>query len=215
MSDLHTMAEQFRNNKKVISDGLRLCCGQPPRLISGPGIGYLLCCMECGRGMMDNAQNTYQSAAARWDKYIDDSSEVLDGIPLLILKELNAANDVLRSLAFSLSVGGYNSTNVNAEVFDKKIHEGINMLTDPLLAMIDAKNLRIKELEESLGKVPKKFILPPEVDAWPADYVGLTVSAYGMKYTMEVDGVLQVDDVIGLGRHNRKVKEHLVDDRVR
>jgi len=48
--------------------------------------------------------------------------------------------DVLRSLVCSLSAGGYNADVVDPAVFEKKIRDGINMLTAPLQE-------RIRQLE--------------------------------------------------------------------
>lgn len=48
--------------------------------------------------------------------------------------------DVLRSLAFSLSAGGYNADTVDSTVFEKKIRDGIDMLIAPLRE-------RIRQLE--------------------------------------------------------------------
>lgn len=44
------------------------------------------------------------------------------------LARAEAAEDVLRSLASYLGVGGYNAPTVNAEEFEKKIRYGIDML---------------------------------------------------------------------------------------
>lgn len=132
------------------SGELRHCCGQPPRLLSDSNFGHAFICTECGNGVQgcfhgntrEAAETFWNSAASRFRKP--------DGfmVPLFLLKELNDAHDVLRNLAYTLGVGGYNASQVDAEVFSKKIHEGLDMLVRPLTD-------RIHELERKLKKATK------------------------------------------------------------
>lgn len=126
------------------------CCDQPPRLISGEGIGYNLVCMECGRGLSGkNVGMTYQSAVYAWNQIFNTWVVPKVNNPgTVILKELNEAHDVLRNLACTLSVGGHNAPIVDAKVFEAKIHDGIQMLTQPLMA-------RIENLEWNLERARK------------------------------------------------------------
>lgn len=123
------------------------CCDQPPRLISGDGIGYNLVCMECGRGLSGkNVGMTYQSAVYAWNQIFNTWVVPKVNNPgTVILKELNDANDVLRNLACTLGAGGYNASVVDAEVFASKIHAGIEMLTKPLLDRIESLEQELRE----------------------------------------------------------------------
>ncbi|MDB6118574.1 MAG: hypothetical protein JWO08_2355 [Verrucomicrobiaceae bacterium] len=75
----------------------------------------------------DDARNKLQLRAEITDQKISD----LEG--------------VLRELACSLSVGGYNADRVDPEVFRKKISDGIDLLTQPLVAQIQALTLQRDE----------------------------------------------------------------------
>ncbi len=68
-----------------------------------------------------------------------------------------AAEDVLRSLACSLSVGGYNAETVDAKVFEKKINDGIDMLTKPLLARAEAAERERDALLGNLGEAEERY----------------------------------------------------------
>ena len=61
------------------------------------------------------------------------------------LERLQQCEDVLRSLACSLSAGGYNADVVDPVVFEKKIRDGIDMLIAPLTA----ENERLQALADS------------------------------------------------------------------
>lgn len=185
------------------SDSLRHCCGQPPRLISGEGLGYALLCMECGRGLFGNFRSdTYQGAQHLWDTRSEqlkpprpDGS--VSAVALLLLKELNEAHEVLRGLAFTVGAGGYNSTSVNAEVFGKKIHAGINMLIDPLVNQID--NLK-KE--------------PPVVTSPHSDTIVCKLSLNGCSYELKKNGMVDVTILSsgrGFSRHIHAVGRDVQD----
>lgn len=126
-------------NQNQSAGNLNLCCGQPPRLLQGEGLGYALMCMECGNGLSGGFRgDTFQAAKFLWNRDFDICIKPKPAsVSMFLLKELNEAHDVLRNVAFTLGVGGYNATDVNAEVFANKIHNGIDMLTAPLLKQIE------------------------------------------------------------------------------
>lgn len=154
---------------EVLQGNLNLCCNQPPRLLQGGGLGYALICTECGNGLGGGFRgDTFQSAQFLWNRDFDISIiPKPTSVPLFLLKELNDAHDVLRNLAFVLGVGGYNATHVDATVFEKKIHAGIDMLTKPLLGQIDTlrkekEALQVKVVEEE-KPVPNKEAVVAEM----------------------------------------------------
>src|SRR5438132_6945779 len=128
---------------------LKYCCGRPPRLIHKKDTGYSVVCMECGLGLKDNYFSV-TSKLAEEDWVIKTSSYHSRpvGPAKVLLKELNDAHDVLRNFACILGVGGYNAPEVDAYVFSKKISDGIDMLTAPLMKWIEelqAENRKLKE----------------------------------------------------------------------
>lgn len=180
-------------NDKLDGD-LNLCCGQPPRLISGEGIGYNLVCMCCGRGLSGkNVGMTYQSAAYSWNKIFNTWVVPKVNNPgTVILKELDEAHAVLRNLACTLGVGGYNATNVDAEVFGNKIHEGIDMLTAPLLKQIE--DLQADK-ERLLGRVADEVVSGFEKDEKIAQNKEAVVAELildGCSYTFKKNGMVDV-----------------------
>lgn len=147
---------------------VKLCCGQPPRLMSGEGFGYALICTECGNGLGGGFRgDTFQSAQFLWNRDFDISLiPKPTSVPLFLLKELNEAHDVLRNIACVLGVGGYNATDVDAKVFEKKILEGIDMLVKPLndrIEQLEKEGLKTeKSLMASESSLLKMFIDSPE-----------------------------------------------------
>ncbi len=136
----------------------KLCCDQPPRLLSKEGFGYALICMECGNGMNNEFWGrTYQSAEHLWSLYSDLRAGQTSFVTKILLEELNEAHDTLRNVAFVLGAGGYNATHVDAKKFGEKIHWGIDALSAPLLKMIKDRDAEIKKLKEEPG--PVEFVL--------------------------------------------------------
>ena len=72
-----------------------------------------------------------------WGNYPDE--DILAALAELdrLRQERDAAHDALRSLAFTLGVGGYNADAVDAAVFEKKIRDGIDLLLAPVSAELD------------------------------------------------------------------------------
>lgn len=173
---------------------LRHCCGQPPRLLSGEGFGYALICTECGKGMDSYFRsNTYQSAEHLWNTHSEKACSPKESIvPMFLLKELNDAHDVLRSLAYTLGVGGYNATQVDAEVFSNKIHNGIEMLTAPLLKQID--DLKADK-ERLLGRVAEEVVSGFEKDekiAQNKEVVVAELTLEGCNYKFKKNGMVDI-----------------------
>lgn len=137
---------------------VKLCCGQPPRLMSGEGFGYALMCTECGRGLFGAfVSDTYQGASHLWNTLLETTGAPMNNgritkIAMRTLRDMTDAHDVLRNIAFVLGVGGYNATDVDAEVFEKKILDGINMLVKPLTDRIESLGLENSKLKQELGK---------------------------------------------------------------
>lgn len=177
---------------------LTQCCGRPPRLISKPGYGYSVVCMSCGLGMMDELpSSTFQSAAHEWEEKKASWNPSSHGPAKVLLKELNEANDVLRNTACVLSVGGYNASEVQADVFGKKITDGIEMLVKPLETMIQARDERIAELEaENLrlkGRVAEEVLSVTEREDKTRKYeVVVTAVSNGRTYELRRDGFVIV-----------------------
>jgi hypothetical protein len=106
--------------------------------------------MECGKGMgINNLYHfTKEDAYKYWDLYSSKRPDSLikeRSAVGTVLKELNEAHAVLRSLACSLGAGGYNASVVNAKTYEEKIRWGIDALTRPLLEKIDTLEDRISE----------------------------------------------------------------------
>jgi len=72
------------------------------------------------------------------------------------LERLQQCEDVLRSLACSLAVGGYIAVHVNPAAFEKKIRAGIDMLLAPLTDELDAlreKGAQVDVLRKALQSI--------------------------------------------------------------
>lgn len=174
----------------TMAGDFKLCCNQPPRLFSGEGFGYALMCMECGRGIHSNFKaSTYQGVQHLWDNRSQQisgprSQGNISTMAEFLLKELNDAHDVLRNLAFVLGAGGYNATHVDAKVFEKKIHAGIDMLTKPLLDQIDT--LR-KEKEALQGR-----LVVEEKPTQNKDAIVAEMTFEGCSYAFKKNGMVDV-----------------------
>lgn len=81
------------------------------------------------------------------------------------LDRADTSEDVLRSLACSLSVGGYNAETVDAAVFEAKIRDGIDMLTKPLTDTIE--QLRSDLLKASERVAAQSELLNRKAEASP------------------------------------------------
>jgi hypothetical protein len=68
------------------------------------------------------------------------------------------AQEALRSLASFLGVGGYNPPFVDAEVFEKKIRDGIEMLTAPLESQLAAEVERREDADRKILTLQKNGI---------------------------------------------------------
>jgi hypothetical protein len=62
-------------------------------------------------------------------------------------ERLVGCEDVLRQLASYVGAGGYNASEVDPEVFARKILDGINILNDPLAQLILKKDEQIDQLK--------------------------------------------------------------------
>lgn len=207
-----------------MSPELTKCCGRPPRLISKAGYGYSIICMECGFGASsEEASSTYQSAANEWEEMKASWSPAPKGPIKILVKELSAVNEVLRNTACVLGVGGYNAIEVDAEVFQSKISDGINMLTAPMEKMIDDGRARIKELESEVsrlrGLLGQHFVEgfeSPGPQPEPEPFKEITVLGIGYKYTLKnEEGEVFIEDTFNNGRFNRTTKVHLLSDRIK
>lgn len=179
---------------EALQGNLNLCCGQPPRLLQGEGFGYALICMECGNGLGGGFRgDTFQSARFLWNRDFDISIiPKPTSVPLFLLKELNDAHDVLRNLSATLGAGGYNATYVDAKTFEKKIVDGIDMLTKPLLDQIDT--LR-KEKEALLNRVADEVISEFEKDekiAQNKEAIVAELTLDGCSYAFKKNGLVDV-----------------------
>ena len=179
----------------------KYCCGQPPRLISGEGFGYALVCMECGNGLKNSFHgSTFQTANALWNRDFDICLKPKPtDVAFFLLRELNDAHEVLRSLACVLGAGGYNATDVDVKVFGAKIHDGINMLVNPLMDRIDKMAAELKQLrgEET-----------PVVTSPHSDTVSCKLSLNGCSYELKKNGMVDVtiqSSGRGFSRHIRSV----------
>lgn len=193
----------------------RHCCDQPPRLISGEGLGYALLCMECGKGLFGNFRaDTYQSAEHLWNERSaqlkcprPDGS--ISAVAMHLFKELNDAREVLRSLAFVLGVGGYNATDVDVKVFGGKIHNGIDMLVNPLLDRIDNMGAQITQLQSKEVPVAPKTITSPHSDA-----IVCKLSLNGCSYELKKNGMVDITILSsgrGFSRHIHAVGRDVQD----
>lgn len=109
----------------------KLCCDHPPRIFSEEGFGYCIVCTECGRGIGGEGRaDTLLGAEHLWVTRFETLEKREKSIASILLKEVSRSEDVLRNLAFILGTGGYNSTKFDIDVFEAKIHAGINMLTN-------------------------------------------------------------------------------------
>jgi ribosomal protein L3 len=111
---------------------------------------------------------------------------------MFLLKELNEAHDVLRNVASTLSVGGYNATNVDAKVFGNKIHEGIAMLVDPLLKQIE--DLKADK-ERLLGRVADEVLSGWRKDekiAQNKEAVVAELTLEGCSYAFKKNGMVDI-----------------------
>ncbi len=181
-----------KNN--VQAGNLNLCCNQPPRLLQGPGFGYALICTECGNGLGRGFQgDTFQSARFLWNRDFDISIKPKPAsVPLFLLKELNDAHDVLRSLAGALGVGGYNASQVDAKIFGAKVSDGIVMLTKPLLDQIDT--LR-KEKDRLQTRVAEEILSGFEKDekiAQNKEAVVVELTFEGCSYALKKNGLVDI-----------------------
>lgn len=170
---------------EALQGKLRNCCNQPPRLLQGPGFGYALICTECGNGMSGSFQgDTFQAARFLWNRDFDICIKPKPtSVPLFLLKELNDAHDVLRNLACILGVGGYNATHVDVKVFEKKIIDGIDMLTKPLLNQIDT----LRKAKEVLqGRVEEEEPAPNK------EAVVAELTLDGCSYAFKKNGLVDV-----------------------
>lgn len=181
------------------------CCGQPPRLLQGEGLGCALMCMECGRGLFSNFRaDTYQGAQHLWDNRSQQiqgpmSQGTISAVAMFLLKELNDAHDVLRNLAFVLSAGGYNATQVDAKVFENKIHSGIDMLTAPLLKQIedlkaDKERLLCRVADEVISGFEKDEKIAQNKEAIVAE-----ITIEGCRYEFKKNGMVDIT-ILGSGR---------------
>lgn len=67
-----------------------------------------------------------------------------------VQNRLEACEDVLRGLASYVGNGGYNAPRVDPDVFDAKIRDGIDRLSDPLERLIaDLREDRVKLQSEN------------------------------------------------------------------
>jgi len=185
---------------------LTQCCGRPPRLISKAGFGYAVVCMSCGLGMMDETpSSTFQSAAHEWEEKKASWHETPQGPAKVLLKELVKANEVLRNTACVLGAGGYNATEVDADVFQSKISDGIGMLTTPMQSMIDEGRARIKELEAEVARLRaslvKEFVASveenvdePQVTTGKISDTDIVITAElkGVKYECQRNGYVRI-----------------------
>jgi hypothetical protein len=60
------------------------------------------------------------------------------------------AEDLLREIACALGVGGYNADAVDVEVFRRKIHDGLDMLTRPLAERAQAAESEVSLLRGTI-----------------------------------------------------------------
>lgn len=182
---------------------LTQCCGRPPRLLSKAGYGYSVVCMSCGLGMMDESPSpTFQSAAHEWEEEKASWQSPPQGPAKFLLKELVKANEVLRNTACVLGAGGYNATEVDADVFQSKISDGIGMLMKPMETMLDDRAARIKELEEEVarlrGHIAEEFVSGFEVtpvEEFSATDSVIVAEVNGMKYEAQRNGYVVVTDI--------------------
>lgn len=103
-----------------------------------------------------------------WEVWQAAQSPALTELAAEYEQRITDLEDVLRSLACSLSAGGYNADTVDSTVFEKKIRDGIDMLIAPLRE-------RIRQLEALM--VPGGF---------PSD----VITAAGLVYHGKRDKVL-------------------------
>lgn len=109
----------------------RLCCDYPPMVISGEGFGYCIICKECGRGIGGEGRaDTFVGAEYLWVQLFETLEKREESVTSILLKEVTRSEEVLRNLAFVLGAGGYNSSEFDINVFEKKILAGIQMLAD-------------------------------------------------------------------------------------
>lgn len=170
------------------------CCNQPPRMFSGAGFGHAFMCTQCGKGLFSNfLGHTYQSAVELWNsKSIHIGPPVrtdsVAAVAMRVLDEMNDAQDVLRSLAYTLGTGGYNATDVDAKVFEAKIRDGIDMLTKPLTDRIEVLQKK-KDLPESMTVVAEMEFEGCRYEIRKNGYVDVTILETGRGFTRHINNI--------------------------
>lgn len=101
----------------------------------------------------------HEQAARYWKKRFDeDTTEAIDLLKAE-LERVRAQNeslaDHMRVLACRLGAGGYNAPEVDPDVFASKIHGGIDMLVDPLVADLE----RVRADAERLRNISERACL--------------------------------------------------------
>jgi len=86
-----------------------------------------------------------------WEVWQAAQSPALTELAAEYEQRITDLEDVLRSLACSLSAGGYNADTVDSTVFEKKIRDGIDMLIAPLRE-------RIRQLEALMVPVGWRLV---------------------------------------------------------
>jgi hypothetical protein len=84
-------------------------------------------------GQLLQTRDCTEAAVAKAKRELESKIVTLECDVEIQKRRADAAEDVLRSLASWLSVGGYNAPTVNAEDFEKRIRWGVDMLLAPHL----------------------------------------------------------------------------------
>lgn len=143
-----------------------------------------------------------ENAALSLERRVSDSEMValLKRVNQEFLDRAEAAEEVLRSLASYLSVGGYNAPMMRADMFERKIRDGIDLLLRPSQAENERlrdewKRLKqvlvgtIRALAEAKAEVERlrEALRPVRLwlegnDAWEADLDGM--DHYGVAFAV-------------------------------
>ncbi|CAD0264181.1 conserved hypothetical protein [Pseudomonas veronii] len=91
-----------------------------------------------------------------------------DALALLAeIERLEGCEEVLRKLASYVGAGGYNTPEVDPEVFVRKIMDGINILNDPLAQLAEkrgAERDQLKAENEALRKDAERYKVLRQAD---------------------------------------------------